>query len=81
MGNLDRYKREYEWVFEEINQMEDRQREALLKMERSERDKLLVRLLSEKPLKSLFLKMTLESQRRLIDDCFRAWKENQADPN
>jgi len=79
MDNAERAKREQDrLMFQPIEAMERRERIALLKMTKVERDKVFIELISSRPILALLAAVPPEDTQAVIDSCLRAWDERIA---
>jgi hypothetical protein len=78
MGNVDRYKREQDLIFQQIEEMGKRERAALMKMNQTERDKVLIELISSRSIRALLAAVPIEDRQGIIDSCLHAWEQRIA---
>jgi hypothetical protein len=78
MANMDRYKREQDLIFQQIEEMETRERDTLRKMNQSEREKVFLELISARSIRKLLDAIPPEDRQGVIDSCLRAWEDNRA---
>jgi hypothetical protein len=77
MGNADRYKREQDLIFQELEAMEKREQVQLHKMEQQERDRFLIRFWRGNAVWELLTSVPPAAQKEITDACLKAWKLNQ----
>jgi len=75
---MDARKKFEDLVFQQIEEMEMRERVVFVEMNRSERDKVFIELISAKPIRALLEAIRPEDRQGVIDSCLRAWEENRA---
>jgi hypothetical protein len=77
MGNANRYKREQDLIFQQIEELEKRANLTDSKIESAQIDQLVIQLISSVPINDLMAAVPPEARQEIIDACIGAWKERK----
>lgn len=87
MANIDRYRKERDLIFQEIEEMDRLEQQAIaatkeadVAAETQERLNFILRLCKSKLFRHIFVTTPLEQRTELINDLFRLREERQASP-